>query len=253
MIRKYIEFITEYQQSKYTKLREAVDFYKANCNNWDLDGTLLYRGVTNTNKDYIIIEPAKYKRTVGDSSTLYNSIIHILDEWKDYPNRLHSVIVSTSEDYAITYSKNIKSLYVVIPTNDTKIGMCNANDFWYTFDYMNKVTKLPVFKLMKKLQIIIDKENLKINKDDLSLKLNDLKNTYTDNEFYNAWSNSYSNKTLYQVLEDLFSTEKNNIQLVKKQDDIYNNGSDYELWIGNNCLLIQYEKFNDFKRLVNES
>lgn len=250
---KYSEFILEYQTLMPTTidLDSAVKYYNRHCSNWDLNKLQLYRGVTNTNNDYEIVDPSKYTRTVGKASEIYNSIIHILDSWKDYPNRYNSIIVSTSEDYAITYSNDIKHLYVVIPTNGSKIGVCNANDFWYTFEYMQKLTKLPIVELMKKLSTVLVGESIKsITEASLSINLSDLKQTYKSNTIIDLWKSKYSDSTLFEMLEDIFSPEKNNIILTDKQTDIADDKSDYELWIGGECLYVRYELFDEFKSNV---
>ena len=79
---------------------------------------------------YTIVRPSSATREAGFSNTTYLNIIDDSEMWSEYPDRRKSIICSTSDDI----SKSFGRLYVVIPTDNAKFGVCPDYDFQQCFD-----------------------------------------------------------------------------------------------------------------------
>lgn len=127
-----------YVENKLKKLLEnyySSAFYNA------LNGDILYRAARiydNNNPLAIEIHPGI--RISASTQNIYTKLLSdVFESWKKFPKRNRSTVATMSEKIAKKYTSiyndsNIKKqIYIVLPTNNEKIGICPSNDIWYSF------------------------------------------------------------------------------------------------------------------------
>jgi len=107
-----------------TKCKKAVKAY--------LDGSRIYRGISSESiNNFLYINPKKHKpRKSKNTSNHYTLINDNSPGWKKYPKRSESIICTTDFTYATEYGSKV---YVVLPYDGAKIGVCPDEDYWDSF------------------------------------------------------------------------------------------------------------------------
>jgi hypothetical protein len=94
--------------------------------------TLIYRGMNDTGK-FVLINGKKINRTSANTLNFGTMLCDILPSWRQWPKRSKSIICTNSMDRASYYGdNNYRATYVMIPLENQKIAMSNANDFWFS-------------------------------------------------------------------------------------------------------------------------
>lgn len=117
---------------------EAYDRYHHDC--------YMFRGVSNRErnsiKNFKILKPGLRVTAGGVKRNLYTRLLSdILPSWQDFPPRNRSFVCSTSSGYALNYTgkePKYDNVYVVLPKNGAKIGVCSTVDIWTSFKILNE-------------------------------------------------------------------------------------------------------------------
>lgn len=123
--------------------KAAIDFLNAHCKDaiWMLEkNTPVYRGINDyhdpdikTTKDFSLVDTMLTTRKSQNTSNFYTVILDNNPLNKDFPKRSKSFVGTTSIDYAHGYSNSgSDSIFVMIPTDQAKIGIVNHADIWHT-------------------------------------------------------------------------------------------------------------------------
>ena len=110
-----------------TLLKYLKGDYSDSINNFK-NGRLIYRGV-DKEFDKRLYKPSVGGRISANTSNFVTLLVDNLDSWKQYPKRSKSLICST--DWSI--SEIYGPVFIVLPKNGSKIGVCVEDDFWYSF------------------------------------------------------------------------------------------------------------------------
>lgn len=108
---------------------QAYDAYK--------NGHVVYRGdveLERKDKPCFYVKPGN--RISSYTSNIYTKLMSdILDSWKDYPKRNHSLICTTNPNKSYHYTTNGYggTIFVVFPKNNTPIGVASERDIWDSF------------------------------------------------------------------------------------------------------------------------
>ena len=89
---------------------------------------VVYKGIKNLDKPVYTTDPRKGYRMSANTSNYYTLLMDNLPVWKDYPKRSRSLICSTNWFKAKRYG----NLYIVLPLNGAKFGVCPSHDIWDT-------------------------------------------------------------------------------------------------------------------------
>jgi hypothetical protein len=89
--------------------------------------TPIYRGLGDIEEEAVLIQRNFGLRRSSSSLNYHNEIINHDPSWKAYPKR--EVICTTSKEMAMDYG----NVYLVLPTENAKIGICPKPDIWYSF------------------------------------------------------------------------------------------------------------------------
>ena len=114
----------------------AIDTLNTHCKNalWMLEkNSPLYRGDprTRTTGGFAIIDLTTSTRKSENTSNYYTEIFDNIPSMSKFPKRSKSLICSTDLDRAEGYSGNTAP-FIVIPFDDSKIGVVNEDDLWQT-------------------------------------------------------------------------------------------------------------------------
>ena len=279
-ILKYSEFIKESTDSEFIAanpvaiprtrnitLDEAIEFYLSNCNNWDLDKAMLYRGVDKVNP-YSIIDPRlSTRKYMTINSELQNKILSLLPSWKNMPNRLKSIFCATSIDATGNY-RNINDYLIVIPTNGSKLALTtDTNDFIFNNSHYRKTyfqeTNTHTFfaNLASVLDMLSIRDAHKLTKEQLLHEIDHIKEKLTNGseeriniikkEYNQMYKFIMSSNSFIESLDDLFDPKLNNIITTTSQDDLikYNKS---EVFTEDKCLLISNLSFKEFKQAIED-
>ncbi|CAG7580812.1 MAG: hypothetical protein SLAVMIC_00565 [uncultured marine phage] len=116
-------------------LEKAVDLYKKNCSDWDLKNEKkIYRGLW-INSDYFYTNPKGKYRSSANADNTYNSLFDVLKSWEKAPKRSESLIMTND----LTGAESFGDVYVMIPYNGTKIGICSKCDVWNSMTFMESI------------------------------------------------------------------------------------------------------------------
>ena len=91
--------------------------------------------------DYLYIDPKSStdtRITPFAGQNYYNLFLSNTDSWKEWPRRNKSLCCA-SENRATSHIGG-NTLYIVIPYDDTKIGISSRPDFWYSFKRLGNKT-----------------------------------------------------------------------------------------------------------------
>lgn len=90
----------------------------------------LYRGTFNNVAPLSEIKPSQHIRKSANTANYYTAYIDGAPEWKKYPPRSKSIICTNSKKVADQYG----NIYIVIPKNGSRFGVCPKFDFWFSFN-----------------------------------------------------------------------------------------------------------------------
>jgi hypothetical protein len=139
-------------------LSKAVNFIKTKCRSslWMFDkDEFIYRGVRDEPiNEFAIVDTSKTMRKSENTSNYYTTILDNNPLCKDFPKRSRSFICSTVLGRAGSYASNMDedSIFVVIPTDNAKIGIVGASDIFDIY--------IPLFKYKDNKQVKRDLSNI---------------------------------------------------------------------------------------------
>lgn len=218
--------------------------------------THIYRVVERFNRDFGWVQPSKHSRISRNTQNYYTLLMDNSSRWKNYPKRSKSIIARTD-----SFKTSGGSMYyLVIPTDNSKIGVCPEYDLWFSFkstfdksmNYFNvqvrniihhymdhKLEKAPSEKVFFGLLKNIDefKRDTKVS-DDAKWELNDF-------ELWQRWYNT--DKPFIEVLENALDPNKNGFDHTTWPDKNLPVGK--EVWTDGDCLLIRAD---DAERFFNK-
>lgn len=114
---------------------EAINIIKDKCSDWNYNDLPIYRG-TDLSFDYILINPSERTRKSANARfNIYTTLIDNSPYWKEYPKRSKSLICTLDKNKAINYGYN----YRVIPFDNSKWGICENSDIWFSFENIKKI------------------------------------------------------------------------------------------------------------------
>jgi hypothetical protein len=119
----------EYSPVQDENIRAELKPYKNIIDRYIGHENYIYRGMRNSGK-LVKLDASKLNRKAANTSNYANILTSYLPSWEGWPPRNKSMVASTDEDQAYGYG----SLYVAIPVENQKIGVCLLHpDFWENF------------------------------------------------------------------------------------------------------------------------
>lgn len=227
----------------------------------------LFRGIKRSD-DVIITTPTGNRKSAYAKTNFYTLIFNNDPSWSKFPKR---EIICT---YDKTYTEAYGDTYIVLPENNTSMGVCSSYDIFLSFTNtikknFPKNTPLDINSFMMDLYMFLNQyffksdsssplktyQQLKVSCDNLWKwsKNNDINTLdYVENNiFFQNWDKIVaSNMTLWEYIIDTLDPNKNNFKLQKISNNFVPNNTDSEVWIDTPCLLIRLFKILDLLPLV---
>jgi hypothetical protein len=246
---------------------DAYQFIKKHCMDAVKSSWNIYRGLDRKD-DYIHYKKPTIERISRYAvNNIYNLLLSNLPSWKSYPKRNLSYICSTDEEHAAEGygSGGIltggRSCHVVLPVDGSKVGVCPANDIWYSFD--NLYSELN--DLNYNLAAMLSRVGIKINggmpksygvllqyfktidehKDD-GIEWINADPTFENLDGYGYWSNP--KMKLIDVLNEMLNPDKFGFDVYKVGQGNINGNK--EIWTSSECMFISNDLYEDMKRNI---
>ena len=252
---RFINYLNEQRGRPFQTQEQAIDFVAKNCQDavkaW-FKGYRIYRGVQNSYGKYGYIKPTT-ERYSANTLNFYTLIINNHPIWKQYPKR--QIIASTDQGDAMGYGY----LYLVLPVNGAKIGICRNPDMWDSLTYKGRWADNINDQLYEMLEFYFNEilEELMPSKIDTAFNTfkkitseitQDSKFTWHKNNiiYDNFFGSNYKN--LYDFMaQEVFSPIKNKFRLQTiKNFSIFEQS---EVWTDTACALISMKFVNDWEML----
>ena len=239
------------------------------------DDNLIYRGIRDGEGGALLYTDPKgdERRSPYADTNLYNILLSNLPSWSNFPKRNKSIICSSSIESVGGYGDS--GTYIVLPPDNSNIGVCSADDIWYSF---NKIKgyygNLNYFT--ERIKSLLSLYFNKIEDDDYKKLVNQM--DYFDEHLYLDYAKSENEEAdeydqiiidkdiikilkflkydfkegdnLLKRIEDMVDPSNNDIKLLKYTSSI-NLPSKRELWIGEPCLLINMNVRHNIKDILN--
>jgi hypothetical protein len=222
-----------------------------------LKGNIIYRGERNIENNISYVIPgSRYSQNTSNHYTELFS--EILPSWKDFPKRNHSVICTTDYNKSNNYGGKV---YVILPKNGTKIGVCSESDIWYSFPLFNNEIHSDDMNLSffaHTISCIVDKL-YGFGKDIfmesfMKFFLEDFKNhkkidiTSRISLVTDCYELLYENKdNLFEFFNYVFDPYKNGFKLLTINDELPGNK---EVWFDNNYIAIKENIMNKIVKKI---
>lgn len=222
-----------------------------------------FRGAKAYNADYgLLIKPGI--RISENANNLYTILMsEILQSWQKYPKRNRSHICTNTYNVASTYGDVV---YMVLPKNNTNIGVCFTSDIWYSFSTKYRDVAPEISKEIRKVLYAVLKKRI-----DIRIFLDAQKTIELFEEFDSKISETNLEAVknnldgiAKEIFVDLITEKSSFLKFI--ETNIFNtnrfelvnikNFSDYnenkELWFEDTALYIEEENFKLISELLEE-
>jgi hypothetical protein len=218
-LEKYI--LSESDRTTRVKKEDVRDIIKSKCKNAIKSykkGGIMYRGTESHLRQYQILDPAKSPNrtsayTIGNYYTL---IINNHKNWKSYPKR---EVIGTSSYFDAVARGNV---YVVLPFDGFKLGVCPEHDIWVSFNNTFKNGQLNDFNWKLEDKIVTE---YGYDSPDTFMEFSLLSNNIAFGDYKSLYD--YATYVIDPKANG-FKSYKNTIPKVKAK----------EMWTDSKCLLI---------------
>lgn len=245
------KFLAENYKQKLNGIDEAIKLIKLNCSNYNFDN-LIYRG-TNSINQLSLIDGSKGNRVSAHTSNYYTLILDEFLNKQNKPLRSKSIICTTNENYATNYGE----MNIIIPYDDSKIGICPDDDIWQlnidgidinvSIDEANdifsenEITDSNYNNFIKELKNIIKKvENGKFDIDNIeNKKIKELCRLV-----------GYDEKRVEQNIEAMYDIDDLGFKFDTGKSFDANKYYDNELWISGPCIMINKSLYNKVIKFI---
>lgn len=209
------------------------------------NGRAIFKGLLGVTVPIMETDPTKVERKSANTYNHYTLLLDNLPSWRWYPKRSRSLICSTSQSRATKYG----TVYLVLPFNEAKIGVCSKDDIWRGF---NLDTNLGVFVEDLKEVEISDDSYQQLLSSTLRIKYDVIDKFRDDLSMYHFCNNLKKSETIEDVekaYDMLLNPNLNEFELTNVRD-IPKWGSNREVWTDSKSYLIKvksefYEKYLD--------
>ncbi len=223
-------------------LEDSISIFKNNCSDYDYKSPVIFRGIRNAHSigEYNVIKPKEHKREGGYSNTTYLNLIDGSESWEKYPNRRESIICSTSKVVAGSFG----AVYVVIPFDNAKFGVCPSYDFQQSFVDFRSMFGFNLHNIDSFLNIRYGATYDEIKKMILSGDYNsvELSSAYQQH----ISDNNISNEEIFKHILELTAPDRNGFKVVSQSELVNGDNLGHEAWTDSNCLLIKSTHYNNF-------
>ena len=250
---KIREYLLEYKERRTKSISkdDAIDMVSKNCMNAfnkSLSSFKICRDIGTNSLSYGFVDPTKGEpRKSANTENYYTLIIDNSKRWKSYPKRSRSIICSNMAPSSETH--------IVLPFDNSKIGICPTSDMWWSFE--KSFNNILLNDVNMYLNILFHEFDIKVKSDcsftDLKSYLNTVDETINSQGFFSKsrivnfikFMDKYigSKMSMFEFIDTKMDPIKNNFKVVKVGDSIL---GEKEVWTDGKSVLVQSNLFNDF-------
>jgi len=286
------------QRSKYIPPSKVEKWFKkhhSSAMSQVIKGNFIYRGLRRSNSKFLYVRPSQVERQSKNTKNIYTALMDILPSWQGWPRRSRSVICSDSSEYASGYlgerekntysTSKLGALYIVLPKNGSKIGVCPDQDIWDSFvniqerwnaDNMHMFNQSFDDILQRAYDLVIgdryNKEIGELNGEGMDFFLNHIEGIISKNTLkklmndYDYGRNAEigdmleykfgKNISWIEYFDDLMNPDKNNFKLQPIESynprEVDSTRDMHEVWTESDCLFVRMSNFNaNYTRRIN--
>lgn len=229
---KYKEFLNE------NSMNDLINMFLENCTKYDLDEPFI-RG---TRKLGFIRKVTKKERESITGGNMANIIVdHLIG---DHPKRNQSNIFTT---YSGRHHANrFNHLHVIIPFDNCKFSYCEAEDFNY-IDVPELEGEVGDISMILSVNGIEGKSY-----DEIINKIYEKSKKASENDYLTTelFKNIKSKEDVDKQMRQIFNLNKLGIKFTDNLNSL--KGKTREIWTDGDCLLVDYTRFDAFKKMIEE-
>lgn len=249
----------------YTPKRVSIDRFIEWCEknapkylkNKGSDG-IIYRGVSRTFPPLGIIDTDDFDRVSANTRNYYTLWIDNHEQWKKFPKRSKSLICTTSEDAAVGYG----NLCVVIPSDDSHLGLCPMDDIWYSIETRGLQLNEIVEEIYHLITSNEGEEVAEACQKDYSKLISSLKKITLENinkmrsfafirDF--LWlMKAHEYENMYEVMEYIMDPLRSDFKQMKSGSYSMHRNTNREIWIQGECAVIFIEELEELSLQLRE-
>lgn len=196
---------------QFLKVAKDIDF--KGYDKWSGPTNLLYRKFKSNHGNFILTNPkeSEHRRVApwSEWGNWHNLLVSNLDSWRDYPRRNKSMI---SSGWQRAHYHGGTDMYLVIPFDTTKIGVCRNLEFWEAFNVWQEKRTYIANWAKQIINTLSSQAGTQFLNDD---SWEDVL-PYLDKKYNVKFFDGYDvNKTLLQNLNRFLDPQKNEFRLEK--------------------------------------
>lgn len=215
---------------------------------------------SNQDLDFGLLRPEQMNYEDDKNYELLHSLIENCAGWNKFPKRDRSVIASTLK----TPADRKHNVYVVLPVNGTKLAVCSEDDFYTSFDNIEKAFDVKDAKEFEdQLRILFEAVQHFVHEkeiDDISnaelVKLSSMfdnimkafKGSFDFKMFYQSTTGQSFKRwekmsPLYYKIIEAMDPELNGFEIIALKD--LGKYKKRELWFTNECYIVSKQLFSE--------
>ena len=110
---------------------DFVEWCRKNATSYLKSGNSLFRGDSKYSSNFGHLDTKDFKRVSPNTENYYTIFMDNDQTWSAFPKRSKSLICSNSRSVASGFG----TVRLTIPSDRSKIGVCNNSDLWHSFPY----------------------------------------------------------------------------------------------------------------------
>ena len=244
------------------------------------NGFCIYRGERSTLPIYSICTPGLRKSQ--NTYNVYNRLFSdILPSWENYPPRNRSFVCTSNYERTKGYVYHNSNIYILLPKNGAKIGICPTADIWRAFDksklyqysldafnteFLSMINDLNIFHyIMQNLPLInLSDRNFIVSKKDKIIKEISKLDAYfvdihknkieydkqyilyslvTNELFLKLFDLSMKQPSILLCIDEILNPNTNKFKVKTISQYNINSNENYELWTDSPCIFIRESYF----------
>jgi hypothetical protein len=250
-------------RSKAISREQAIELVRTkHKRTMDFDVPLMVRGTnkhnitiddddeTTTEESYQHAVPSMIQRISANTANYYTLLLDSFESWNNYPNRSRSLICTSLKGF--NNASEYGSVFIVLPCDGAKIGVCSDNDIWVSFKPLCKALSLGdmgdftyvIEDLLDASEcphgIFAELKNIKVFKSGLDFITKWLQDSNNDTKRYASVMKPVitGKLSLYEYFEQLMSPEFNGFSLASYSDLVNFKTKERELYTDADSILI---------------
>lgn len=194
-----------------------------------------------------LLDTRNLKRTSANTLNTYNLWIDNHASWRGFPKRSQSLICSNSQDGADLFG----DVYLIIPADGTKVGVCPESDMWGSFNDIEQIlgprrNADSFLNVLDSVGIESDSWN-NLKKSARQTKTSELRGSpraFPEMvEALKNWAEKNEYDTIYNLLEDVFDPDINGFKLVSSVG--LDEPKSREMWMSGDIMQVEIQAMSD--------